>query len=100
MPSPGPNPYGDSYVKLYYHSDRLGTTDYMTSNTDGRIISYVSYDDWGAPTAKAVLKAGVRELDMAIDYMGHVYDQALGLYYAKTRMYSAEHRRFLSVDAA
>jgi len=29
---------------------------------DGKVTSYVTYDGWGALTAKAVLKVGGREL--------------------------------------
>ena len=79
--------------------DRLGSVDYMTDNVQGKVASYIDYDEWGKPLKKNVLKLGVRELDMAIDYTGHVYDQVLGLYYAKARMYSAEHRRFLAMDS-
>ena len=60
-----------SVVKLYYHQDRLGTTDFMTDNVDGKATSYVSYDDWGALASKAVLKVGVRELDLVQNYTGH-----------------------------
>jgi hypothetical protein len=42
-------------VKLYHHQNRLGTTDYLTDNITGRITSFVSYDDFGNLTAKAVL---------------------------------------------
>jgi len=89
---------GTDIVKLYYHADRLGTTDFMTSNTNGKVISYVSYDDWGALTAKAVLKAGVRELDLVLQYTVHPFDQVLGVYFAQARMYDAADRRFMAVD--
>jgi len=46
----GGNPLKDRAVKLYYHQDRLGSASFLTSNTDGRVISYASYDDWGSPT--------------------------------------------------
>ena len=51
-------------VKLYYHRDRLGSADYLTDNISGKVTSYLTYDDWGALTAKAVLKMGVHELDL------------------------------------
>jgi RHS repeat-associated protein len=88
----------NNVVKLYYHLDHLGTTDFLTDNTKGDVASYVTYDDWGALTAKAVLKMGVRELDLVQDYTGHPYDMVLGLYYAKARMYDADDRRFMAVD--
>ncbi|MCL1982503.1 MAG: hypothetical protein FWG53_05335, partial [Clostridiales bacterium] len=63
-----------------------------------KVTSYVSYDDWGALTAKAVLKISARELDLVNDYTGHPYDMVLGAYYAKARMYDAKNRRFMAVD--
>ncbi|MCL2126417.1 MAG: hypothetical protein FWH33_10595 [Oscillospiraceae bacterium] len=64
----------------------------------GNVISYATYDDWGAPTSKAVLKTGLRELDVASQYTVHPYDQVLGLYFAQARMYDAAGRRFLAMD--
>jgi RHS repeat-associated protein len=85
-------------VKLYYHKDRLGNTDYLTDNVQGKAVSYVDYDAWGNPLKKAVLKMGLRELDLIKDYTGHQYDQVIGQYYAKARMYDSEDRRFMAVD--
>ena len=85
-------------VKLWYHQDRLGSADYLTDNVQGKVTSYVTYDDWGDPTMKAILKLGVRELDLVTEYTGHPYDPILGVYYAKARMYDAADRRFMAVD--
>ena len=85
-------------VKLWYHQDRLGSTDFLTNNIDGMATSYVTYDDWGAPTMKAILKLGLRELDLVSSYTGHPYDPVLGIYYAKARMYDAADRRFMAED--
>ena len=87
-----------SVVKFYYHQDRLGTTDFLSDNIDGKVTSYVSYDDWGALASKAVLKVGVRELDLVQNYTGHPADMVLGVYYAKARMYDAQDRRFMAKD--
>jgi RHS repeat-associated protein len=96
-PLSGPNPSTD-ILKLYYHHDRLGTTDYLSDNVAGDVRSYVTYDDWGALTAKAVLKCGVRELDLVQQYTVHPMDMALGVYFAQARMYDAQDRRFVSED--
>ena len=85
-------------VKLWYHQDRLGSVDYITDNVQGKAISYVTYDDWGALTMKAILKMGVRELDLVTEYTGHPYDPVLAVYYARARMYDAVDRRLLSMD--
>jgi RHS repeat-associated protein len=87
-------------VKLYYHKDRLGSTDYLTDNIAGKVTSYATYDDWGELTAKAIVKMGVRMLDLVQEYTGHSFDQVLNLYYAKARMYDAQDRRFVAMDWA
>jgi len=85
-------------VKLFHHQNRLGTTDYLTDNITGRITSYVSYDDFGMLTAKAVMRLGQRELDLVTDFTGHFFDPVLGIYYARARMYDAANRRFMAID--
>jgi len=47
---------------------------------------------------KAILKIGVRELDLVCEYTGHPYDPVLVVYYARARMYDAADRRFMAVD--
>ena len=32
-------------VKLFYHHNRLGNTDYISDNITGKVTSYVTYDD-------------------------------------------------------
>jgi len=74
------------------------SSDFLTDNVQGKVTSYVSYDSWGAPTMKAILKLGVRELDLVTEYTGHMYDPVLNIYYARARMYDAADRRFMAVD--
>lgn len=50
----------DGQVKLYYHHGRQGTTKYPTDNVSGKMVSDVSYDDWGAVVKKPTLKLGLR----------------------------------------
>ncbi|MCL2775483.1 MAG: hypothetical protein FWD71_19395 [Oscillospiraceae bacterium] len=85
-------------VKLYYHHDRQGSDDFLTDNVKNKVASYISYDEWGNPEKKAILKCGTRELDLVTEYTGHPYDAVLSVYYAKARMYDAADRRFLAVD--
>jgi RHS repeat-associated protein len=85
-------------VKLYYHQNHLGTTDYLTDNKAGDLRSYAYYDDWGRLTDKTVVRDGGHSLDLVAEYTGHAYDQVLDLYYAKARMYDAADRRFMAVD--
>ena len=95
---PGKNINKTNIVKLWYHHNRLGSTDYLSDNVAGKPTSYITYDDWGAPTAKTILKMGVRELDLVTEYTVHPYDQVLDLYFAQARMYNAKDRRFASID--
>jgi len=41
---------------------------------------------------------GVRQVDLVSGYTGYSYDQVLGQYYAKARMYDADSRRFTAAD--
>jgi hypothetical protein len=95
---PGQNIATNNIVKLWYHHDRLGSTTHLTDNVAGKAASFVSYDDWGALTAKAVLRMGVRELDLVQEYTVHPADMVLGVYYAKAMMYDAADRRWMSPD--
>ena len=85
-------------LRLYYHMDYLGTTDYLTSPVSLKVTSWTHYNEWGEITHNAVLKSGKRELDLVKRYATHDYDAVLGLYYAKARFYDAENRRFAAVD--
>lgn len=63
-------------LHAYYHCDYLGTTDYLTSAVNSKVISWTSYSEWGEITHNAVLN----------------------LCYAKARFYDADNRRFTAVD--
>ena len=82
-----------TYVYVY-----LGTTDYLTSAVNSKVISWTSYSEWGEITHNAVLKCGQRELDLVKEYATHDFDAVLNMYYAKARFYDADNRRFAAVD--
>ena len=86
------------HVRLYYHMDYLGTTDYLTSPVSLKVEAWTHYNEWGLITHNAVLKCGQRELDLVKRYATHDYDSVLELYYAKARFYDAHDRRFTGVD--
>ncbi|MCL1835876.1 MAG: hypothetical protein FWG48_06900 [Oscillospiraceae bacterium] len=46
----------DGVLKLWYHHSRLGTTDFLTDNVQGKVTSYTAFDDWGALTMKTISK--------------------------------------------
>lgn len=85
-------------LHAYYHCDYLGTTDYLTSAVNSKVISWTSYSEWGEITHNAVLKCGQRELDLVKEYATHDFDAVLNMYYAKARFYDADNRRFVAVD--
>ena len=85
-------------LHAYYHTDYLGTTDYLTSAVNSKVISWTSYNEWGEITHNAVLKCGQRELDLVKEYATHDYDAVLDLYYAKARFYDAYNRTFTAQD--
>ena len=85
-------------LHAYYHADYLGTTDYLTSAVNSKVISWTSYNEWGEITHNAVLKCGKRELDLVKEYATHDYDAVLDLYYAKARFYDAYNRTFTAQD--
>ena len=88
-------------VKLYYHHNHLGSTDYLTANKDnklGEVVSYADYDDWGRLIGNSIVEMGIHKLDLVEEYTGYTYDRVLDLYYAKVRMYDAADRRFIAVD--
>ena len=82
-----------TYVYVY-----LGTTDYLTSAVNSKVISWTSYSEWGEITHNAVLKCGQRELDLVKEYATHDFDAVLNMYYAKARFYDADNRRFAAID--
>ena len=85
-------------LHAYYHTDYLGTTDYLTSAVNSKAIAWTSYNEWGEITHNAVLKCGQRELDLVKEYATHDYDAVLDLYYAKARFYDAYNRTFTAQD--
>lgn len=85
-------------LQAYYHTDYLGTTDYLTSAVNSKVISWTNYNEWGEITHNAVLKCGQRELDLVKEYATHDYDAVLDQYYAKARFYDASNRRFTAQD--
>jgi RHS repeat-associated protein len=91
------NLYQNGAAKLYFHQDRLGSTDIVTDNIFGGVVSYIDYNEWGAPVKKSNLKLGSREVDM-VSYTGYAYDPILSLYYAKARFYDYTDKRFVEVD--
>ena len=83
----------------YVHTDRLGS---VVNQTDefGRVTMRVDYNAWGEIRAytDATVDQGYRILLPEITFATHEYDEVLGQYYAKARMYDAEAKRFTAMD--
>lgn len=77
-------------------SDRLGSIRRITS-PEGTEIAGFTYDVWGRPEKTVAEGYETSALGVA-NYTGHLYDEALELYYAKARIYSPTIGRFLSED--
>jgi len=114
------------FVKLFYHTDRLGSVDFLTSNIinqnqrpgqgqNSRVQTFNNYDSWGLPLGGSnsdprgnnqnnnsnnmtTIRLGARQLNLATSFQGFMYDQVLNLYFAQARMYDPSTRRFMAVD--
>jgi len=47
-------------VKLYYHTDYLGTTDYLTSDKTGKVTSWTMYNSRAAASYAPYSRCAVR----------------------------------------
>ncbi|EHI56421.1 hypothetical protein HMPREF9333_00486, partial [Johnsonella ignava ATCC 51276] len=96
----GPEGEAGTYAdyRLYcLTKDRLGST-VMAKDTEGEVVSGTYYNAWGE-AVNTYTKAGFEKSILAVpSYTGHRYDNISGLYYAKARMYSADDKRFTSID--
>jgi RHS repeat-associated protein len=93
--------YGAVINKLYLENGRLGSTKFAAAD-NGADAAYLDYNEWGiigdGSANLASLPAAV--YDNLKSYTGHSWDGALGLYYAKARMYDPDVKRFTQIDPA
>ena len=61
------------------------------------VVSYV-YDAWGAPIGKSGSMAETLGTVQPFRYRGYVFDEETGLYYLRSRYYSAERCRYVNAD--
>jgi RHS repeat-associated protein len=92
------NLYVNGKAKVFYHEDSMGSTEYISDDFGGNILSYINYDPWGIPTNKATVMLGLRDVDLVAEFTGHPFDHVLGMYFAEARMYDAGDRRFAAAD--
>ncbi len=83
--------------KMFYHNDRLGSSVFM-SDVNGEVKAMANFDEWGNRGNYDLIRIGENQLDLVKSYTGHNYDDVLGVYYAKARMYNSRDKRFLGED--
>ncbi len=83
--------------KMFYHNDRLGSSIFI-SDVKGEVKATANFDEWGNRAKHDLIKVGESQVDLVKSYTGHNYDDVLGVYYAKARMYNAKDKRFLGED--
>ena len=84
-------------ARLYYHTDRLGSTTHVTDELC-EVRASAIYDEWGNRSSVNRMDLHGRNFDLANSYTGHEWDGTLGVYYAKARFYQPSVGRFCAVD--
>ena len=70
----------------------------LLDNTAAVVVAY-KYDAWGRPIKKEGSLAATLGTVQPFRYRGYVYDEETGLYYLRSRYYSAAWCRFINADA-
>ena len=65
---------------------------------EGTAVVQYQYDAWGRPIGKTGSMAGTLGTVQPFRYRGYVYDEETGLYYLRSRYYSASMCRFVNAD--
>ncbi len=91
------NGISEEQEKMFYHNDRLGSSVFI-SDVTGEVKATANFDEWGNRENYDLIKIGESQLDLVKSYTGHNYDDVLGVYYAKARMYNSKDKRFLGED--
>lgn len=83
---------------LYIHTDRQGSPR-LGMDENGEAVAFTKLSPWGKLEGISQTTAADEGLvEVLKNYTGHPYDENLGLYYAKARMYSPDSKRFISTD--
>ena len=65
----------------------------------GNVVVSYAYDAWGAPIGKSGALAETLGTVQPFRYRGYVFDEETGLYYLRSRYYSAERCRYVNADS-
>ncbi len=88
----------ESIKKAYYRHDVLGSTLFSVDEA-GDILSHMEYDEWGLSEYDTYQDMNFTGLsDRAADFTGYTYDDILGIYFARNRMYDPTDHRFIQED--
>jgi RHS repeat-associated protein len=85
-------------LKAYIQNDRLGSGRYAYDGS-GNLVGFTDLDEWGKVFEKLVPVVGVRHADILNNFTNHEFDDVLGVYYAKARLYDPLTSRMISPDS-
>jgi RHS repeat-associated protein len=90
---------GNQTQRFNIHTDRLGSGRQAT-DANGDVIGHTTFDPWGKVQDKMLpyIDGTSVTLDIIGNYTNHEWDNVLGVYYAKARVYDPEIKRFLAPD--
>ena len=81
----------------YYRKDALGNIERIIDSTGKTIVKY-EYSVWGELIEEKEIENKKIVEDNPYKYKSYYYDKESGLYYLKSRYYSASLHRFISLD--
>ena len=81
----------------YYRKDALGNIERIIDSTGKTIVKY-EYSVWGELIEEKKIENKKIVEDNPYKYKSYYYDKESGLYYLKSRYYSASLHRFISLD--
>ena len=84
-------------TKYAYVHNLQGDIVAILDNKGTAVVQY-QYDAWGRPIGKTGSTAGTLGTVQPFRYRGYVYDEETGLYYLRSRYYSAVCARFVNAD--
>ena len=85
-------------LKLYIQNDKLGSGRFASDEL-GEVVGFTEMDVWGNVVENMVPAICERPINLISNFTNYDYDDVLGIYYAKARMYDPANRRFMSVDS-
>ncbi|MBE5783238.1 MAG: RHS repeat-associated core domain-containing protein [Clostridiales bacterium] len=88
---------GTTTAKYAYIHNLQGDIVALIDSTGAKVVSY-TYDAWGKPLSTTGTLANTLGKLNPFRYRGYIYDEETGLYYLRSRYYSATLHRFINAD--